>query len=139
MIKHTIRTSLLLGAAIGVTSAMPAWAQNAAGAPSPTAAAATTPSASTSDTNANGDIIVTARRTEERLQDVPISITVLSQEAITQRNISNAGDLAIYVPSLSSNANFGPEKSSFSIRGFTQEGKTAPSVAVYFAGSVRIA
>ena len=27
-----------------------------------------------------GDILVTARRTEERLQDVPISITVLSQE-----------------------------------------------------------
>ena len=82
------------------------------------------------------DIIVTARRAEERLQDVPISITVLNQDDIAKRNIYNAGDLGEYVPSLSSNANFGPEKSSFAIRGFTQEGKTSPSVAVYFADVV---
>ena len=78
------------------------------------------------------EIVVTARRVEERLEDVPISITVLSQDDITKRDIYNAGDLGIYVPSLSSNENFGPEKSSFAIRGFTQEGKTQPSVAVYF-------
>jgi iron complex outermembrane receptor protein len=82
------------------------------------------------------DIIVTARRTEERLQDVPISITVMSQDAITNRNISNAGDLGSYIPSLATNANFGPERSSFSIRGFIQEGRTSPSVAVYFADVV---
>jgi len=82
------------------------------------------------------EVVVTARRVEERLQDVPISITVLSEEDITKRNIYNAGDLGTYVPSLASNANFGPEKSSFAIRGFTQEGKTSPSVAVYFADVV---
>ncbi|MEO6716067.1 MAG: TonB-dependent receptor [Novosphingobium sp.] len=83
-----------------------------------------------------GDIIVTARRSEEKLQDVPISITVLSQDAISKRNITNAGDLGAYVPSLATNANFGPEKSSFSIRGFIQEGRTSPSVGVYFADVV---
>src|SRR5579862_1135974 len=82
------------------------------------------------------EIVVTARRVEERLQDVPISITVLSEDAITKRDIYNAGDLGTYVPSLSSNANFGPTKSSFAIRGFTQEGKTSPSVGVYFADVV---
>jgi iron complex outermembrane receptor protein len=82
------------------------------------------------------EIVVTARRIEERLQDVPISITVLSEDAISKRDIYNAGDLGAYVPSLSSNANFGPTKSSFAIRGFTQEGKTSPSVAVYFADVV---
>src|SRR5579871_1561920 len=82
------------------------------------------------------EIVVTARRVEERLQDVPISITVLNEDAITKRDIYNAGDLGTYIPSLSSNANFGPEKSSFAIRGFTQEGKTSPSVAVYFADVV---
>ena len=81
-------------------------------------------------------IIVTARRVEENLQEVPISITVLSSEAIAERNISNAGELGAYVPSLATNANFGPEKSSFSIRGFIQEGRTSPSVAVYFADVV---
>jgi iron complex outermembrane recepter protein len=84
----------------------------------------------------SGDIIVTARRSEEKLQDVPISITVMSQEAISKRNIVNAGDLGAYVPSLATNANFGPEKSSFSIRGFIQEGRTSPSVGVYFADVV---
>lgn len=78
-------------------------------------------------------IIVTARRTEERLQDVPISITVLSQEQITSRNILAAGDLGTYTPSLSTNGRFGSESTSFAIRGFTQEGATTPSVAVYFA------
>ena len=90
----------------------------------------------TADASATGDIIVTARRTEERLQDVPISITVLSQDAITKRNIVSGTDLANYVPSLSTNQNFGPEKASFAIRGFTQEGKTSPSVGVYFADVV---
>ncbi|HEX4376509.1 MAG TPA: TonB-dependent receptor, partial [Steroidobacteraceae bacterium] len=79
---------------------------------------------------------MTARRVEERLQDVPISITVLSEDTLTKRDIYNAGDLATYVPSLSSNTNFGPTKSSFAIRGFTQEGKTSPSVGVYFADVV---
>ncbi|MGE3690995.1 MAG: TonB-dependent receptor [Novosphingobium sp.] len=97
--------------------ATPAWAQD-------------------SGSGDDGDIIVTARRTEEKLQDVPISITVLSQEAITKRNLINAGDLGNYVPSLATNANFGPEKSSFSIRGFIQEGRTSPSVGVYFADVV---
>ncbi|MDE2302142.1 MAG: TonB-dependent receptor [Sphingomonadales bacterium] len=124
----TLRVGLLLDTTmILAAAAAPALAQTT---PAPAEA-----KAGAADSNA-GDIIVTARRTEERLQDVPISITVLSQDALTKRDIYNATDLAIYVPSLSSNANFGPEKSSFSIRGFTQEGKTAPSVAVYFADVV---
>ncbi len=96
----------------------------------------TEPAFAQSDASASGDIIVTARRSEERLQDVPISITVLSQDTITNRNITNAAELGAYVPSLSTNSSFGPEKSSFVIRGFTQEGKTSPSVGVYFADVV---
>ena len=95
-----------------------------------------TASAAASQGDDLSEIVVTARRVEERLQDVPISITVLSEDTITKRDIYNAGDLAIYVPSLSSNTNFGPTKSSFAIRGFTQEGKTSPSVGVYFADVV---
>jgi iron complex outermembrane receptor protein len=68
----------------------------------------------------SGDIVVTARRVEERLQDVPISITVFNQQQIDNRNIVTASDLAVYTPSLSSNNRFGGDKSSFSIRGFNQ-------------------
>ena len=87
---------------------------------------------SDSGAEATADIIVTARRSEERLQDVPISITVLSQEDIAKRNIVSTADLGSYVPSLSVNNQFGPEKSSFVIRGFTQAYHTAPTVGVYF-------
>ena len=81
-------------------------------------------------------IIVTARRIEERLQDVPISITVLNQEQITKQNLVNAQDLAGLTPSLSANTNFGSENSTFAIRGFVQDIGTPPSVGVYFADVV---
>ena len=82
------------------------------------------------------EIIVTARRVEERLQDVPISISVLNQQQLDNRNIVNSQDLAATVPSLSANTNFGSDNSSFAIRGFVQDIGTAPSVGVYFADVV---
>jgi iron complex outermembrane receptor protein len=91
---------------------------------------------SSRDAAGTGEIIVTARRSEERLQDVPISMTVLNQEQLSQRNIVSTADLGSYVPSLSVNNQFGPEKASFVIRGFTQAYHTAPTVGVYFADVV---
>lgn len=85
---------------------------------------------------ADDAIVVTARRVEESLQDVPISITVFSQDQIDSKNIVNAADLGIYTPSLSTNNKYGPEKSSFVIRGFVQDLATQPSVGVYFADVV---
>ena len=82
------------------------------------------------------DIVVTARRVEERLQDVPISISVFSQEQLSARNISNSTELATYTPSLTLNSRYGPEKSSFAIRGFSQDLNTLPTVGVYFADAV---
>jgi iron complex outermembrane receptor protein len=79
------------------------------------------------------EIIVTARRREERLQDVPISMTVFDQQQLADRNVVNIDDLATYTPSLSSNGRFGSNSSSIAIRGFIQEGPTSPSVGIYFA------
>ncbi|MCJ2187840.1 TonB-dependent receptor [Novosphingobium beihaiensis] len=108
----------MLGVALpGVSAAMPALAQEA------------------SDADA---IIVTARRVEERLQDVPISMTVYSNEQIEKRNIAVASDLATYTPSLSVNTRYGPEKANFSLRGFNQDQSTAPTVGVYFADVVGV-
>ena len=84
------------------------------------------------------EIIVTARRVEESLQDVPISITVFNGEQISDRNIAVASDLATYTPSLSVNQRYGPEKSSFALRGFNQDQSTAPTVGVYFADVVGV-
>ena len=78
------------------------------------------------------EITVTARRFEERLQDVPISISVYSQQQLSNQNVTTASDLARATPSLSTDTRFWPDNSSFSIRGFTQEIRTSPSVGVFF-------
>jgi iron complex outermembrane receptor protein len=82
------------------------------------------------------EIIVTARRTEETLQNVPIAMTVFSQQQLAERNVTNGADLAIYTPSLTANTRFGADSTTFAIRGFTQELRTTASVAVYFADVV---
>jgi len=124
MRAHILKTALMVGAGItAVTAAMPALAQDK-------------PAVSAQDdydAADTGAIIVTARRTEERLQDVPISITVYNQEELSKRNVVNANDLATYTPSLSSNTNFGTENTTFAIRGFAQDIGTLPSVGTYFA------
>jgi iron complex outermembrane recepter protein len=86
----------------------------------------------------DGAIVVTARRVEERLQDVPISITYYNQEQIDNRNITTATELANYTPSLTSNNRFGPDKASFVIRGFSMLETTAPTVGVYFGDVVSL-
>ncbi|MFT4046425.1 MAG: Plug domain-containing protein [Solimonas sp.] len=78
-------------------------------------------------------MIVTAQRREQSAQDVPISITVLNQQQLSNANITNSSDLATYTPSLQTNQRFGPESATFAIRGFTQALRTTASVGVYFA------
>ncbi len=79
------------------------------------------------------EVVVTAQRKEESAQDVPISITAFSQEQLSRSNVTNASDLATYTPSLSMNSNLGNENATFSLRGFNQTIRTAPTVATYFA------
>jgi iron complex outermembrane receptor protein len=114
----TLKLALVLSTALG-SGATPAFAQSAQNAQN--------------EGEAVSDIVVTARRTEERLQDVPISMTVFNQEQLANRNVVSGADLATYTPSLSSNSRFGSETAAFAIRGFTQENFTSPSVATYFA------
>jgi iron complex outermembrane receptor protein len=82
------------------------------------------------------EIVVTARRTEEVIQDIPISMTVFNQDMLNERNITNGSDLVAFTPSLSVNNRFGSDQATFAIRGFTQELRTTASVAVYFADVV---
>ncbi len=111
--------------------------RNIALAASAMAAVLTTPAlAQEAAETSSSDLIVTARRMDERLQDVPISITVYNPEQLAARNIVNSTDLAAYTPSLSVNGRYGPDKSSFAIRGFSQDLNTAPTVGVYFADAV---
>src|SRR3546814_9208888 len=72
--------------------------------PEPLPKAARTPA-----DNGIAEVIVTAQRREERAQDVPISITVITPQQMSNANITNSGDLATYTPSLSVNTRFGNE------------------------------
>ncbi|WP_232491484.1 TonB-dependent receptor [Novosphingobium kaempferiae] len=47
-----------------------------------------------------GDIVVTARKREESLQDVPIAITALDSASLEKRNIANLNDVADVTPSM---------------------------------------
>ncbi|MFD2580397.1 TonB-dependent receptor plug domain-containing protein [Novosphingobium colocasiae] len=84
-----------------------------------------------------GDIIVTARRRNENLQDVPIAITALGGTALATRGVRDAYDLQGQVPSLAITTNT-PSRSSvsYAIRGQrTNEAQllTDPPVGAYFA------
>ncbi|MFK7914178.1 MAG: TonB-dependent receptor [Pseudomonadales bacterium] len=76
-----------------------------------TAAAATE-----NDDSAIEEVIVTAQRTAESIQDVPIAVTALTGEMLEDKGVLTPSDLQMNAPSLSFTAtNFGG--SSFSIRG----------------------
>ncbi len=62
------------------------------------------------------EVIVTAQRTAESIQDVPIAVTALTGNMLEDKQVINPSDLQMNAPSVSFTAtNFG--NSSFSIRG----------------------
>lgn len=92
------KLTLLAGVCAGAM-AMPAFAQDTAG-------------TSGSDT----EIVVTAQRTSERLQDVPIAVSAFSTEALERQQIKNTSDLQLSLPNVSfTKTNF--TSASFTIRG----------------------
>lgn len=46
------------------------------------------------------DIVVTARRTSERLQDVPVAVTAFGGEALTERGVDTLDQIAKYTPNI---------------------------------------
>lgn len=56
--------------------------------------------AETADRNTNKEIVVTARKREESLQDVPLSLTALSDDDLREANVYGLEDLAAATPGL---------------------------------------
>jgi iron complex outermembrane receptor protein len=94
----------------------------------------------TSDSLALAEVVVTARKREESLQDVPLSITAFSSEALEQRGIESVFDVARITPNLSFNRTFGRTFDRPVIRGMSQilGARTVSFVVdgVYIAGSL---
>jgi iron complex outermembrane recepter protein len=80
-----------------------------------------------------GEIVVTAQKRRERIQDVGISITALSGETIKTLNLSNMQQISQQVPNLQVSA-WTPAFTTFNLRGISQnnfqDNLEAP-VAVY--------
>jgi len=76
-----------------------------------------------------GEIVVTARKVSERLQDVPISVTALSNEALWSRGAADVKDVLLTVPGLTY---VGAQRgfSNYTIRGIST-GAAAPTVGIY--------
>lgn len=73
-----------------------------------------TPETTASDDVAPGAIIVTAQRREQRLQDVPIAISVVGEEKLENSNVTGLTDIQYLAPGVTFNTNF---NASFLVRG----------------------
>jgi iron complex outermembrane receptor protein len=89
------RTALLAGTAIAL--ATPAFAQDAASVSAETTAAVQNEAAAPQD---SGEIVVTARRRAESLQDVPIAVTAYSGEQLEDQGALDITDLSDTTPNV---------------------------------------
>ena len=76
------------------------------------------------------EIVVTAQRRAERLQDVPEAISALSGDMLNQMRLQGAADLAAFVPSLSFDV-LGPGETTLTIRGLGTAYGLEPAVSLY--------
>ena len=124
MPKDIMNRPVLLAIGVALIWGMPAQAQEDSA-----------PAASAGDSN---DIIVTARRREESLQDTPIAITAVSATMLENKASVNIGDLQGAAPGLLiTQQNSGAQAANISIRGLTYadiEKSQTPTVGVVVDG-----
>jgi iron complex outermembrane recepter protein len=116
--------SLALACALADTAGAQTASQNAAATatgPQPVGA-----SAASSGESAAGlqQIVVTARKVTERLQDVPMSVTALSSESLEQSGAINLQDIGREVAGLSV-VSLGPGQNQLILRGLSSSGGDA--------------
>jgi iron complex outermembrane recepter protein len=82
------------------------------------------------------EVIVTATKRTESLQDIAVTVTAFSEDTIQDANIRDASDVAVLTPSLNINANISPFSTRVSIRGIGTAGSTflEPSVGTFVDG-----
>jgi outer membrane receptor protein involved in Fe transport len=98
--------------------------------------------AADADTGSEGiqEIVVTAQRRTENMQDVPITIQALTAETLTQLNVATADDFVKYLPNVTLASN-GPGQGDIFMRGLSTGGEAGtqatgangpfPNVAIY--------
>ena len=124
------KIELYAATALAMSFVAPAWAQTAAPAPqdgpggsqvSPSAATPATTDQTGPSTSVDenfGEVVVTAAKREQTLQDVPISVSVTSSDVIEKAQIVDLKDLQSVVPSLKVTQFQSAGQTNFTIRGF---------------------
>jgi iron complex outermembrane receptor protein len=102
MTRNQIVTALQLGTAFAaLCAAAPAFAQETpASQTTEGQAAAVNQAADTNEATPNDEIVVTARRRVESLQDVPIAVTAYSGEALERQGATDVTDLSDTTPNV---------------------------------------
>ena len=85
------------------------------------------------DTDALSEIVVTARKVEENVQDVPMSVQVLSADFLDDAALTRLYELQFSVPGLVV-SNAGMFGARFALRGIADQGGTSLSVATHLNG-----
>ena len=104
-----MRKTCTIFSMLALAGASNVWAQEEPTTPSPSAG---------TEPVSLSEIVVTAQRREQRLQDVPIAITALGSVDVERKQIHNTIDLITQVPNLIGNSNVGLGSSNtYYIRG----------------------
>jgi outer membrane cobalamin receptor len=140
--KQSVRAALLFGTAALLPGSL-AHAQDAAAPvdPAPVAPATSvdgsqggmTDVSEAGTTTAASDIVVTARRRDERLQDVPVSVTAFSAQALERSTVQTLSDIRTIAPGFTFASEGGKDNIALSLRGIGQIplGEATPGVVVY--------
>lgn len=117
------KLSLFGATAIALMLAVPARAQDA-------------PADNADASGSDGEIVVTAQRRAENVQNVPVSIAAFSGEALVKANVVTVQDLGKIAPNFSTAKGVASTALRLNIRGVGAAGNTAtePSVAVFLDG-----
>jgi iron complex outermembrane receptor protein len=118
----------------GFTSLALASVSFAAMATATTAHAQSAPAAAPAETATLGEIVVTARRRSESLQEVPQTVNAVTSDTLQKLNIKQFQDVQAVVPGLSLEANDTGFGANASLRGVSfnvNEGSSVPTVALY--------
>lgn len=87
------------------------------------------------------EIVVTAQRRSERLQDVPITVTAFNDQALQSRGITNLGQIAEFAPSLELHSTSRPGGGGSAIAAYIRgvgtgdyQFPTDPAIGIYVDG-----
>lgn len=131
---------LLTGSALPLTILFSTAAVAQETAPPPTATAPSTESAAAANAQPRGetDVIVTARRQNERLLDVPASISVLTADAIAQSGVRVAADFVQLTPGVTIvTGNVEASDTQINIRGLNGARDAETNVALVVDGILK--